>query len=235
MRLRRGREFQAADHGTLFLDEIGEMPLALQVKLLRALQEGEVTPVGGSKSQRLDIRVIAATNRDLESSIAQGTFREDLFYRLNVVNIHLPPLHERGDDVLIIAKILLKKYVSEFDASVRGFTPQALDAIRAYGWPGNIRQLENRIKKAVVLADKALVDADDLDLTGEKEHAVVPLSQARETFTRQYILKVLERSGGNRTRAAKALGVDPRTVFRYLEREPANMVHKADIYVIGLE
>ena len=212
--------FQAADGGTLFLDEIGEMPPALQVKLLRALQEREVVKGGDTKPQHVDIRVLSATNRDLEEGIKDSSFREDLYYRLNVVNLHLPPLRDRGDDITILAKYLLNKYAAEFDAAVKGFTPKALEAMHDYDWPGNVRQLENRIKKAIVLADKTLIGPDDLDLGGEVQRAVVPLSQAREDFTRKYILEVLERNGGNRTRTARDLGVDPRTVFRYLEREP---------------
>ena len=216
----RQGSFQAANGGTLFLDEIGETPLALQVKLLRALQERVVVKVGDTKPESVDIRVLAATNRDLDVSIKDGTFREDLYYRLNVVNLHLPPLRERGDDIVILAKYLLKKYAAEFDAKVNGFTPKALEAMRNYDWPGNVRQLENRIKKAIVLADKTLIGSDDLDLGAGQQRAVVPLTQAREDFTRSYILEVLERNGGNRTRTARDLGVDPRTVFRYLEREP---------------
>ena len=216
----RQGSFQAADKGTLFLDEIGEMPLALQVKLLRALQERVVVKVGDTKSEAVDIRVLSATNRDLEAAIKEGTFREDLYYRLNVVNLHLPPLRERGDDIVILGKFLLNKYAAEFGAPVKGFTPKALEAMRSYDWPGNVRQLENRIKKAIVLADKTLIGPDDLDLGEGQQRAVVPLTQAREDFTRKYILEVLERNGGNRTRAARELGVDPRTVFRYLEREP---------------
>ncbi len=216
----RQGSFQAADGGTLFLDEIGEMPLALQVKLLRALQERVVVKVGDTKPQSVDIRVLAATNLDLEAAIKEGTFREDLYYRLNVVNLHLPPLRERGDDISILAKFLLHKYAAEFGAPVKGFTPKALKAMHSYDWPGNIRQLENRIKKAIVLADKILIGADDLDLGGDQQRAVVALTQAREDFTRKYILQILERNGGNRTRTARDLGVDPRTVFRYLEREP---------------
>jgi len=216
----RQGSFQAAHGGTLFLDEIGEMPLALQVKLLRALQERVVVKVGDTKQQSVDIRVLAATNRDLEAAIKEGTFREDLYYRLNVVNLHLPPLRERGDDIAILGKFLLNKYAAEFGAPVKGFTPKALEAMHDYDWPGNVRQLENRIKKAIVLADKTLIGPDDLDLGGDQQRAVVPLTQAREDFTRNYILQVLERNGGNRTRTARDLGVDPRTVFRYLEREP---------------
>ena len=216
----RQGSFQAAHGGTLFLDEVGEMPLALQVKLLRALQERVVVKVGDTKPQSVDIRVLAATNRDLEASIKEGTFREDLYYRLNVVNLHLPPLRDRGDDIAILGKYLLSKYVAEFGAPVKGFTPEAIEAMRHYDWPGNVRQLENRIKKAIVLADKTLIGSEDLDLDGDQRRAIVSLTQAREDFTRSYILQVLERNGGNRTRTARDLGVDPRTVFRYLEREP---------------
>src|SRR5271165_2989136 len=150
---RRGL-FEEATGGTLFLDEIGELPLNLQVKLLRALQERVVFRVGDSKPEKVDIRIVAATNRVLEEEIRAGRFREDLYYRLNVVNVWLPPLRERGEDVLIIAKALLSKYAEELHSDVQGFTPQALTAIKKHAWPGNIRQLENRIKKALVLCEK---------------------------------------------------------------------------------
>ncbi|MCB9595744.1 MAG: sigma 54-interacting transcriptional regulator [Sandaracinaceae bacterium] len=216
---RNGR-FQAADGGTLFLDEIGEMPVALQVKLLRALQEKIVVKVGDTKPEPVDIRVVAATNRDLEEEIQKGNFREDLFYRLNVVNLHLPALRERGDDVVLLAKFLLNKYTEEFNSKVKGFTPNALIALKKYDWPGNVRQLENRIKKAIVLCDKTLVGPEDLDLFPEALSPIQSLAQAREDFQRRYILEVLERNNGNRTKTARDLGVDPRTIFRYLEREP---------------
>jgi transcriptional regulator with PAS, ATPase and Fis domain len=216
----RAGKFQVADKGTLFLDEIGELPVALQVKLLRALQERIVMKVGDTKPESVDIRVLAATNRDLEEEIKKANFREDLFYRLNVVNLHLPPLRERGDDVVLIAKLLLTKYSSEYGSKVKGFTPNAIIAVRKYDWPGNVRQLENRIKKAVVLCDKTLIGPEDLDLFPEALMPIAPLAQAREDFTRRYILEVLERNNGNRTKTARDLGVDPRTIFRYLEREP---------------
>ena len=216
----RSGKFQEAHGGTLFLDEIGEMPLNLQVKLLRALQERVVMKVGENKAESVDIRVVAATNRQLEDEIKKGTFREDLYYRLNVVNLHLPPLRERGEDVIVIAKYFIKKYTREYSVNVKGFTPGALTSMRKYIWPGNIRQLENRIKKAVVLADKTLVGPADLDLSGEAIQPIISLTQAREEFTRRYILEILERNGGNRTKTARDLDVDPRTIFRYLEREP---------------
>jgi transcriptional regulator with GAF, ATPase, and Fis domain len=215
----RPGKFQVADKGTLFLDEIGELPLNLQVKLLRALQERVVFRVGDSKPEKVDIRVVAATNRVLEEEIRGGRFREDLYYRLNVVNLYLPPLRERGDDVLIIAKALLSKYADELHSSVQGFTPQALAAIKKNPWPGNIRQLENRIKKALVLCERKLLDVDDLELGAASEAPILPLEKAKEEFQRRYVLEVLERNNGNRTQTARDLGVDPRTIFRYLERE----------------
>ncbi len=215
----RPGKFQAADKGTLFLDEIGELPLNLQVKLLRALQERIIFRVGDSKPEKVDIRVVAATNRVLEEEIRAGRFREDLYYRLNVVNLWLPPLRERGDDVLIIAKALLAKFAEEIGAKATGFSPQALVAIKKNHWPGNIRQLENRLKKALVLCDKALLGPEDLDLGKDSEVPIVPLEKAKEEFQRRYILEVLERNQGNRTQTARDLGVDPRTIFRYLERE----------------
>jgi transcriptional regulator with GAF, ATPase, and Fis domain len=215
----RPGKFQVADKGTLFLDEIGELPLNLQVKLLRALQERVVYRVGDSKPEKVDIRVVAATNRVLEDEIRGGRFREDLYYRLNVVNVWLPPLRERGDDVLIIAKALLSKYADELHSAVQGFTPQALVAIKKHPWPGNIRQVENRIKKALVLCDKTLLSPEDLDLGQSSENAILPLEKAKEEFQRKYVLEVLERNNGNRTQTARDLGVDPRTIFRYLERE----------------
>ncbi|MDP9002387.1 MAG: sigma 54-interacting transcriptional regulator [Myxococcota bacterium] len=215
----RAGKFQAAGNGTLFLDEIGELPLNLQVKLLRALQERIVFRVGDSKPEKVDIRVVAATNRILEDEIRGGRFREDLYYRLNVVNLYLPPLRDRGDDVLIIAKALLSKYAEELSSQVHGFTPQALAAIKKSPWPGNIRQLENRLKKALVLCDKALLSPEDLDLGKEADNQILPLEKAKEEFQRKYVLEVLERNNGNRTQTARDLGVDPRTIFRYLERE----------------
>jgi len=215
----RQGKFQAANGGTLFLDEIGELPVALQVKLLRALQERVVMKVGDTKPERVDIRVVAATNRTLEEEIKTGNFREDLYYRLNVVNLHLPPLRERGDDVIVIAKVLLDKYSKEYGSKVKGFTPNALIAMKKYDWPGNVRQLENRIKKAIVLCDKTLIGPEDMDLFPEALQPIMSLAQAREDFQRRYILEVLERNNGNRTKTARDLGVDPRTIFRYLERE----------------
>jgi transcriptional regulator with GAF, ATPase, and Fis domain len=215
---RPGR-FQQASGGTLFLDEVGELSPQMQVKLLRALQERMVTRVGDSRAEKADIRVVSATNRNLEEMIVEGTFREDLYYRLNVVNLWLPPLRERGDDVFIIAKAILSKYADELGSSVRGFSPAALTAVKRYEWPGNIRQLENRIKKALVLCDQTLLMPEDLDITAIATESILPLERAKEEFQRRYVLEALERNNGNRTQTARDLGVDPRTIFRYLERE----------------
>jgi DNA-binding NtrC family response regulator len=194
------------------------MPASLQVKLLRALQDRAVTRVGEAHPEPVDIRVIAATNRVLEDEIKRGTFREDLYYRLNVVAIRLPPLRERMEDVPVIAKFFLQKYGREFGSRVRGFTPAAILALKKYAWPGNIRELENRVKKAVVLAEKSVVGPEDLDLRPEELEPVLPLARAKEEFQKRYITEVLERNGGNRTKTARDLDVDPRTIFRHLEK-----------------
>jgi transcriptional regulator with GAF, ATPase, and Fis domain len=217
---RPGR-FQAASGGTLFLDEIGDMPPGLQVKLLRALQDRAVTRVGENKPEAVDIRVVAATNKDLDEELKAGTFREDLYYRINVVHLHLPALRDRGEDALMLAKWFLGRAVRELGSKVKGFAPQALVAIKRFRWPGNIRQLENRIKKAVVLAEKPLISPDDLELRPEQLEPILPLTQARDEWQKRYINEVLERNGGNRTKTAKDLGVDPRTIFRHLERMEA--------------
>ncbi len=212
-------KFQAADGGTLFLDEIGEMPIELQVKLLRALQEKVVFRVGDTRPENVDIRILAATNRDLEKEIAGGRFREDLYYRLNVVNVELPPLRVRGDDVLVIARYLLSRYSREYDARVKGLSPNAAVGIRKHNWPGNIRELENRIKKAIVLCESTVIGPDDLGLTSDVLPQILTLAEAKDKFQREYINEVLALNNGNRTKTARDLGVDPRTVFRHLEKE----------------
>jgi transcriptional regulator with GAF, ATPase, and Fis domain len=211
--------FQSANKGTLFLDEIGDMPVSLQVKILRALQDRVVTRVGDTANEPVDIRVIAATNRELEEDIKSGRFREDLYYRLNVVLLHLPPLRERGDDIVVLARYMLSRYAPEYGNKVRGFTPGAIAAVKRHRWPGNIRELENRIKKAVVLADKALLGPEDLGINPDELPPILPLAEAREKWQREYINEVLGLNAGNRTKTARDLGVDPRTIFRHLEKE----------------
>jgi transcriptional regulator with GAF, ATPase, and Fis domain len=212
-------KFQQAHQGTLFLDEIGEMPLNLQVKILRALQEKIVIKVGDTRPESVDIRILTATNRDLEHEIAEGRFREDLFYRLNVVNLHLPPLRDRGDDVLVIARYLLSRYCKEYDSRVKGFSPNASVAIRKHDWPGNIREMENRVKKAIVLCESTVIGPEDLGLTADVLPEILPLSSAKERFQREYINEILALNNGNRTKTARDLGVDPRTIFRHLEKD----------------
>ncbi len=211
-------QFHAANGGTLFLDEIGEMPIHLQVKLLRVLQERVVVRVGDTRPEPVDIRIVAATNRELEQEIKNGRFREDLYFRLNVVQLHLPPLRERGDDLLVIGKYLLSRYAVEYKTQVKGLSPQAAMAIKRYAWPGNIRELENRIKKAVVLAEQTLLLPGDLDLEQVETPQILPLADARERWQREYINEVLALNAGNRTKTARDLGVDPRTIFRHLEQ-----------------
>lgn len=215
----RPGKFQAANKGTIFLDEIGELPLNLQVKLLRVLQEKTVVKIGDTRPEAIDIRVLAATNKYLEEEVKANAFREDLFYRLNVVGITLPPLRDRGEDIVLIARYLLQKYAVEYQSKVKGFTPNAILAMRKYDWPGNIRQLENRIKKAIVLCDKSMIGAEDLELMPESLKPVMSLAEAKEEFQQRYVQEVLERNNGNRTKTARDLGVDPRTIFRYLEKE----------------
>jgi transcriptional regulator with GAF, ATPase, and Fis domain len=215
----RGGKFQAADGGTLFLDEIGEMPLQLQVKILRAIQEKQVTKVGDTKPETVDIRVLTATHRDLDAMVREGTFREDLYYRLNVVQLHLPPLRDRGEDVVVIANFLLTKFNEEFEAKVKGFSPKATTAMRKFAWPGNVRQLENRLKRAIVLCEGGRITPEDLDIQQEDLEDILPLADAVEHFRRRYINQALERNADNRTKTARELGVDPRTIFRHLEAE----------------
>ncbi len=211
-------KFQAANKGTLFLDEIGDMPMALQAKLLRALETRQVTKVGSSKAEAVDIRVIAATHRNLEEAVAAGEFRQDLYFRLNVIMLMVPPLRERPEDVELIANYLIQKYAKQFPSAAKGFSRSAILAMQQYAWPGNVRELENRIKKALVMAEHEYIEAADLELPVEG-HRVLPLAEAREQFQRDYVARVLELNAGNKSAAARDLGVDPRTIFRYFEKD----------------
>jgi transcriptional regulator with GAF, ATPase, and Fis domain len=218
-------KFQAADKGTIFLDEIGEMPLALQVKLLRVLQERQIQRVGDAKAVPIDVRVVAATNRELRREVEDGRFREDLYFRLNVIGIELPPLRERGSDVLLIARYLIARFSKEFGGRFDAqtcFDEGAMRAMINFSWPGNIRQLENHLKKAMVLAEGPRITAADLDLAvpaGQSSpEDILPLNEARERWQRDYINHALALNSGNRTKTARDLGVDPRTIFRHLEK-----------------
>jgi transcriptional regulator with GAF, ATPase, and Fis domain len=211
-------KFQAAAGGTLFLDEIGDMPFSLQAKVLRALETKQVTPVGGTRPISVDIRIVAATHKNLEEAVSKNEFRQDLYFRLNVVTIQLPPLRERGEDIVLIANYLLQRFLKQYESSLKGISSSARTALRSYSWPGNVRELENKLRKAVVLCDGEYIGPDDLDIS-EDDIKVLPLADAKEQFQRDYVQRVLTMNKGNRTRAAHDLGVDPRTIFRYLEKE----------------
>ena len=165
--------------------------------------------------------MVAATNKNLDEELKAGRFREDLYYRINVVHLHLPPLRERGEDAVMLSKYFLRRATRELNIKVKDFNKTALNAIRHFRWPGNIRQLENRIKKAVVLAEGPYITPEDLDLKPEELDPILPLAQAQEEWRKRYINEVLERNNANRTKTAKDLGVDPRTIFRHLERMEA--------------
>ncbi|MSQ81800.1 MAG: GAF domain-containing protein [Myxococcales bacterium] len=215
----REGKFQSANGGTLFLDEIGEMPMPLQVKLLRVLEERRVTRLGEHSPRDIDIRVVAATNRNLGLEVKSQRFREDLYYRLNVVRLELPPLRDRGEDLPLLAKYFLRRFAAEMNVNVHGFTDDALRAMQFHQWPGNIRELENRIKKALVFADRGEINAADLELAEIQAGHIEALVEAKESFAASYVRKVLGINGGNRAQTAKVLGVDVRTIYRYLERE----------------
>ena len=216
--------FAAARGGTFFLDEVGEMPPSLQVKLLRVLQEREVIPVGATESIPVDVRIIAATNRDLEEEIRRGNFRSDLFYRLNVIALDLPPLRERRDDLLLLIEALLNRLSAEGDSAPKALSSDALDAVMVYDWPGNVRELENALEHAVVLTRGNVIDAGALPIritTRRKEPLVADrsyINPALDVIERAYIMWVLQAEGGNKTRAAEVLGIDPSTLYRKLSR-----------------
>jgi DNA-binding NtrC family response regulator/predicted hydrocarbon binding protein len=214
--------FEEAQGGTLFLDEIGEVPLAMQVKLLRALQEREVRRVGESTSRPVDVRVLAATNRELGAEIVAGRFRQDLYYRLRVVEIRIPPLRERREDILALARLFLLRATSRHRRSVSGFSPEAANQLLHYGWPGNVRELENTVERAVVLARGSCVEVSDLP--DEVRGAVTPVYtpggplKSLEEVERDYILAVLEAVGGNKLKAAETLKIGTSTLFRKLKQ-----------------
>lgn len=211
-------KFESANGGTLFLDEIGEMPMNLQVKLLRVLQERVIERVGELNPRHVDIRVVSATNKNLEEEIRDGRFREDLFYRLNEVTINLPPLRERGEDIHELARFFLARYAEQYGSKTRGFTNECVVAMLHYYWPGNVRQLENRVKKAVIMSDRALVNEEDLGIATGSRRKVLPLDEAAEEFKKTYVRDTLELNNWNKAQTARDLGVDPRTIFRYIEK-----------------
>jgi DNA-binding NtrC family response regulator len=220
--------FVDANGGTLFLDEIAELPLPLQPKLLRVLQDGEVRPLGANRAVRVDVRIIAATNRDVERRLREGQFREDLYYRLNVIQIQLPPLRGRPEDVLPIADHFLARAAERSGKSVRSWRESAKQMLLAYHWPGNVRELENVVERAVALAEGDLIGPEDLPHTMQARKSQDRLATAvAQGFTldqleREYIERVLEMEGGNKTRAAQRLGLDRKTLYRKLEEYAAD-------------
>ena len=230
--------FQEAHGGTLFLDEVGELPLALQVGLLRVLQEGEIRPVGGTQSVEVDVRIIAATHRDLAKDVGEGRFREDLLYRLNVLPIVVPPLRDRAGDIPMLAEHVLKRISKRMGIQPASLSPEALKILGAYPWPGNVRELENVLERAVVLSDgPALVPAD---LPDQLRHAQDPVRgslvsgdlsiKKATTFIEQELIKrALKRTGGNRTHAAKLLEISPRALLYKIKDYDLQSVGKPEV------
>ena len=216
--------FKASAGGTFFLDEIGETTPATQVKLLRVLQHREIIPVGATESEPIDTRIVAATNRDLEEEIKRGNFRRDLFYRLNVIAIHLPPLRQRADDIPVLADTFLARACDRHSVAPKRFTEGAIEALVEYLWPGNVRELENAVERAVILSRSDIVDRAALPerVTERRQEPLVtdraPGNPTLDVIERAYILWVLQTESGNKTRAAEVLGIDPSTLHRKLSR-----------------
>jgi two-component system, NtrC family, response regulator len=213
---RRGR-IEAANGGTLFLDEIGELSLPLQVKLLRFLQEQKIERVGGREEIIVDSRVLAATNMDLKQGISDGRFREDLYYRIGVVSIDLPPLREREADILLLANVFLKKYVAGSKKKITGFTRQALREIEVYSWPGNIREMENRIKRAVIMAEGLRLTPMDMELaSSHAKYEGRGLKEARDALEKDLIKRAITRNRDNLTKAAEELEVSRPALYEMM-------------------
>jgi len=219
--------FEEADGGTLFLDEVGEISLESQVKLLRVLQSSEVKRVGSARTTRVDVRLVCATNRDLGAMVEEGAFRQDLYYRVHVLPLHLPPLRDRREDIALLARHFLARANTELDRPSPGFSPEALERLTAHSWPGNVRELENRVKQAAMLSGGEEVGADDilLDLGpqgGPTSSGAVDLTltldEARDRFEREYLVASLKLHRGAVTRAAEAMGVHRNSIYHMLKK-----------------
>jgi DNA-binding NtrC family response regulator len=210
--------FELADGGTLFLDEIANVPLAQQAKLLRVLENGEVQRVGSSKTRHVNVRVIAATNADLSDLVAEKRFREDLLYRLNTVEIRIPPLRDRRDDIPLLANHFLRQQAERYGKTVRDFAPEAMRALREHSWPGNVRELRHVVERAVLLAQGGSVTADDLDLRARAGGTPALDDMTLEDAERWLIARALQRHDGNVTRAAESLGVSRSALYRRLQQ-----------------
>jgi len=215
--------FQEAHTGTIFLDEVGELPMELQVKLLRVLQEGEVRRVGDTKAVKVDTRVVAATLKDLREEIAKGAFREDLFYRLNVIEVKLPPLRDRSGDIPLLAAHFVEKYARKFGKPVKSLSGEAAEALLEYSWPGNVRELENVIERAMILEETTTIRKKSLPIRpagvrgpakpGVGEGADLSIKKASAAMEKELILRALEKTGGNRTKAAELLEISHRALL----------------------
>ncbi len=226
---RQTGKFEYADKGTLFLDEIGEMPANLQVKILRFLQEKRIQRVGGSKDIEIDARIIAATNADLEHAMKNGGFREDLFFRISVISIDIPPLRERGNDIVLLTNVFLGKYNAMFRKRISGLSRSALNAVKKHSWPGNVRELENKLQKAVITADGGMIEPSHLGLEGQpemdafwekpgKRYEGIMLREARKRLERDLVESALERHRGNVKRASEELGISRPTLYDLIEK-----------------
>jgi DNA-binding NtrC family response regulator len=223
---RRPGVFEMAHGGTLFLDELGEIPIELQAKLLRVLEEGRLRRLGGKVEIEVDVRVLCATNRDLKAEIKAGRFREDLYFRLNVFQVALPPLRERREDVPILVQYFVEKFNGESAKRVHGVHPEAMEVLKNYEWPGNIRELRNAVERAVILCDGELILRDHLppDMAGrgpDRQSFKVPYGLTLDVVEREYILGSLQRHGGNKARTAETLGVSEKTLYNKLNRYAA--------------
>ena len=212
-------KLEAAAGGTLFLDEVGDLLPSLQVKVLRFLQEGTCERVGGQETLHVDARVVAATNVDLKAAIDQNKFREDLYYRLGVLHLHLPPLRERGEDMLLMAMVFLKRAAAASHKAISGYMPEAISAMRAHPWPGNVRELSNRVRRAVVMAEESVITPHDLDLVSEQPLAGDSLDSLRAAHRRievELLVRAISLHHGNLTRIARDLEVSRSTLYRKL-------------------
>jgi len=207
---------EIADNGTLFLDEIAELPLGLQANLLRFLDSGEYRRVGGNRTLRVDNRVIAATNKDLQVLTREGRFREDLFYRLNVINITVPPLRERKEDISDLASLFVRKYSRKMLKKITGLSPEAIGMLNAYSWPGNVRELENIIERAVILCDSESISPEDLAVPSASSPEKNGTSL--EEMEKSHILAVLNEANGNQSKASQMLGIDRKTLYLKLKK-----------------
>ena len=221
--VQRKGKLELAQSGTVFLDEIAELAPALQVKILRFLQERNIERVGGGEHIHLDVRVLAATNRNIEEETRNGGFREDLYYRLNVISIYLPLLRERGDDIILLARAFLNRFGQEMKANISAFSDEALVALRSHDWPGNVRELENKVRRGIIMTRGPYITPEDLDLPGSKEQVLkqsgtLTTKEARDRLESQYIIEALRRSNNNVTRAAKLIGITRSAFYNLMKK-----------------